>query len=220
MEPNRLSDKKLDSLSSEELLKALQNTENTTIEIDHPIHTFLKKLDIQPGNFKVPTQILWEVFNKLNPKVLAKIEFMNNLKYFLEVEKSHVKLNKAKIVLYAEILKINMEKPKKNPVSNEANRRHFEAFLKTSGVTKGTFRITNYVFYHIYRCYCVDNKKKQLSYDNFTKLAGNYIGKLRGAACVFYLVDQKTANIHLEKEFDGIKKIYQKGSKKVKKKSV
>lgn len=213
-----MPDKKLDSLSSEELLKALESKEPTTIEVDHPILSFVKKLGLKKGDFAIPILILWEVFNKLNPQVLPKSQFIKEVKYFLPINyHGRLLLDRDTISLYAEILKVKI-KPTKNPLSNEAGRRHFEAFVSKLDIKRGNHKIPPIILYHIYRCYCIDNKKKQFSMPKFGQYATFYFDKkIRGRECNYYLVDQKTANIIQQKEYNGIKEIYARRRKKTKK---
>jgi hypothetical protein len=211
MELSRLSSKRTDSISTEDLLKALetQNTEES-FSVSSPLQDFLTKFNITPGDVQVKINLLWKIFDKLNPNSLTRNVFTVelSLSYTMKANK-FIYLNK-NLAEYAQILKI---KSKTNMVSNEANQKHFKAFLSNMNVTKGTYKIPSYVLYHIYFEYCTKNRKKIFSKPTFIKFADFFIDSKRGTECKFYLVNESTANLHQQKEFDGIKEKHAKRSK-------
>jgi hypothetical protein len=218
------SSKKLtDSLTLEELLHAFQNTnDNETIEIavqdNNYVSDFLTKFSILPGSQSVPVSLLWNIFNKLNPRVLTRFKFYSELSLHLAIHQNKVQINADAVYLNTQILKIKQKK-RRNTLSSEWSRKHFMSFLSTMKIDKGQHKIPVIVFYHIYRCYCIDQKKKQFSFAIFLRFADYFFSKKRGISCNFYLVNEETASIHQQKEFDGIKKIYT-TSKKIKKESL
>lgn len=203
--------KATETLSTEELLKALEKTENNEVvevglQLETPVLDFIQKFGFEPGDNRVTTRLIYDTFNKIYPKLLHKKEFAAEFRKFFDHNDGFYYLNKDAEFIYTKILKI--ESQKTNILSSETTQRHYAAFMKHVGVEKGPFKIPTTVLYHIYRSYCIDNKRKPLSLHVFSRFSDYNIGRKRGAECNFYMVNESTAKLIPTKEHDGIKKIY------------
>lgn len=203
--------KATETLSTEELLKALEKTDNNEIvevelQLETPVLDFIQKFGFEAGPHFVTARLIYDVFNKLNPKLLKAKQFAAEFRKFFDHSHHGYYLNKDSVYLYTKILKVQPQE--QNILSSETTQRHYAAFMKHVGVEKGPFKIPTTVLYHIYRGYCIDNKRKPLSLHVFSRFSDYNIGRKRGAECNFYMVNESTAKLIPTKEHDGIKKIY------------
>jgi hypothetical protein len=204
--------KKLLELSEEELLLALQNTDSET-ESDvpfysHPIEEFLTKFEIESGNIKITPDFLLSAYLTQNTK-LSKAKFIKEAAKFIRYDRFMFYISDKS---FETLKKLAPNDPaKKRILKNNWFMNSFVAFMQDNGLAKGEHRIPDYVFFHYYRCFCIDKKRKQMNFQAFNLLCSMQLDSLASNNGKIYLINQ--SNLIDKKEYGEIKKIYEKTKK-------
>lgn len=208
-----MSNKKLDSLSLEDLYKALESPEDSDIPLPLPEDTppvieFIKRFKLASGKHRVETNLLWNLYLQYYPCTMSKHVFCEHANKLLRYKRDSFRLNKTSEYLHS--LLITKQKPvKKHTKAAEGLNRHFAAFFKNLNVEKGKHRIPWYVFFHMYRCYCIDHKiKRPRSKAVFLKFVSKYFDKITSDFGSIFLVDKQTAHAIPKEDYERLKRLY------------
>lgn len=211
MEPPRLSNRKLDQLSAEELLKVLENSEIELNSVELPtdearIVEFLERFNFKSGKHKVKSKLLYKLFTQYYPALSscnAFTEIANNLLtykntvFYLNVE--------AKYVLS---LLVKKTKPK-SKLKTFKPQAHLIAFF--NDIQNGTSKIPWFALYHLYREFCAKNGiKKAASKKVFLRYTNMFFKSVINNDGAIFLVDKVTAHSIPKKDYEQLKRIYEK----------
>lgn len=189
-----MSNRKLDSLTPEELLKALEESEHTgssSIEVVPPVLEFIQRFNITEGDNVVQVKALQTMFNRYYEK-LSLTKFTQEFGIYLPVSKNgFVKINQDAVFIIEQILKIAVKPKSRNILSSENKRKHFEAFLAKHNLKKGEHKVTSTVLYDLYT-----DGKKLLSPQSFYKFCDLYFNFKRGKECKYYLLNTKQKDLN------------------------
>lgn len=173
-----MSSKQLKDISSEALLNAL-NDEKLEVQ-SSPVYDFIERFDLKEGTFKVPARLLFNIFLKYYPKTLLFEYFNNEASILLPYNKRTCEylLNKQSKLLHYEATKI--KDPPKNTLPNSfAIQKHFNVFISNLDIKKGKQGIPWFVFYDVYRNYCIDKgyklPKAFRTFNNYMKFHFEFI---------------------------------------------
>lgn len=213
MEPPNLSNKPLENLSLDDLINALQtNTkqdDSLPLPVDlPPVIEFIQRFKLESGEHRVESRLLWNLYLQYYPATITKHVFTEHANKLLKYTKAAFYLNMPSTNLYSMLVnKSNLPAKRTNTYKSHA---HFGAFFEKEKVISGEHKIPWYAFFHLYRCYCIDHKVKPRSKQAFLKYISHFFKKTTSNDGSLYLVDKVTASKIDKKEFDGLKRLYQK----------
>ncbi len=178
--PN-LQNKLATELTNEELLKLLEGQSKT--EVKRPLKNtylnFINKYNLQPGQQRVPTKLLYKLYKIDNPKADQKT-FTKNMKKYLDFSSGHhdnvifFLLNKSLLEVGKSIEDMLTKKPtSKKQVRNRRN--HIEDFLKAFNLKPGNNSITVAVLIDLYDRWCYKYKRKKVHISELVNLIQIYI---------------------------------------------
>jgi hypothetical protein len=174
-----LSDRRLNDLSTEELIHALsESTDVNEKEINFdPVHEFILAFNIKQGTNKVTTNILYSLFVTWNPyKKVTRKSFMRKLYNHVPVDPSYNSIvfidKQTKDILTA---MQNYHEKKKRLTSykftNKAQIEKAKQFFKECDVKPGSMYIEADILFFLYDTWCYKNKRNPLTISHFTNLA-------------------------------------------------
>lgn len=151
-----MSQRKLNELSSEELLNSLNDDKVLEVR-STPVYDFIERFDLKAGDFKVPARILYALFLKYYPKTLLFEYFNNEAQLLVPYNRRNCeyKLNKEAKLLHYEAVTFKPNTKKTLP-NTPAIQKHFNTFFDKCNITKGDKGIPWFVVYDVYRNYCID----------------------------------------------------------------
>jgi hypothetical protein len=213
-----VSGKKLEELSSEDLLKALETPEQTVEVVNTPpVLEFIERFGIKSGNFPVESRLLYGLFLKYYPRVSIR-KFTAQANKLLNYKKQRFYLNKDSKLLYHELHKNTVKKTiraSRNTTSSVTLQRHFGAFFAAIELTPGTTKVPWFILYHLYRCYCIDTGKKctksPIVFNNYMKLHFEHFTNDNGPVFSINVADEMLPN---KGDYAQIEKIYEKENAK------
>jgi hypothetical protein len=209
--PNLSTNKKLDELSSEDLLKALESSpdnEHTTIPIPDdtpPVLEFIQRFKLVSGEHKVESRLLWKLYLQYYPMVITRKIFTEHANKILKYEKAAFYLNVTSEYLYGLLID---KVPKLKRIDTLSANTHFSTFFEKIKVVSGKHKIPWFTFFHLYRCYCIDNKIKPRSKQAFLAYISKFFKSVTSNDGSLFLVDKDTAHSIDKKDYDNLKKIY------------
>lgn len=176
-----MENRKLDTdLSTEELLKALDNKEDTFVSSD-PVFSFIQSFELKPGKTKIKLHLLYDLFKEWNKfSYLTSIQFKNEMaKYFTFSISSNIR--NVVFLLNASIMDIvkHIEKNKKpdsySHIKYKNNQKRFDKFIEAHDIKPGSLFIESDVFFHIYDTWTYKNNITiTLSYEKFVSICHLY----------------------------------------------
>jgi hypothetical protein len=213
MAQGSLSSKKLEEISSEDLLKALESPQQTIEIQDTPDFVkFIQRFDIKSGKHPIHPRLLFQLFKKYYHYQESLSIFIRMAKTLLKHHQRHFYLNSDCLLLFHEL-----NAPKKRSVqtrsatSNSGLQRHLNAFFEATGLSEGTTKTPWYVLYHLYRCYCIDNNRKSHHtakvFLSYLKLHFTHFSTNDG---LVFNISTAEGILPNKGEYDQIRKIYQK----------
>lgn len=166
------------SVSTEDLLKALETTTEASKPIDeifdfhNDVPLFLSKYDIQSGPNQVSKISLYSLYVRYSNAPIPKRDFLLSVGAFVAgYSLTSFALNKTKIEIRSLI-------QKEGPVNNKysmtgvATRKHFELFLSENNIRSGKKWVESFVLVYIYQRWCRNNRKLiRFKPNNFVKVA-------------------------------------------------
>lgn len=173
------------NLSSEELLKLLDQNEKTEVEVSDNFGEFIKKLNLAPGSERVYKDFILMLFNrtylnKTDSKTLSKKLYKAK---GIILDKDNYLLNKNAFQL-AQYL---MGEPKQVDNIVLKTRRNFNNFLKNVGLKMGNDPVLNYFLYEMYK----KTARKPLPKNEFF----NNMDRLFKFESPYYLIDRNALSI-------------------------
>lgn len=206
--------KRLQNISSEALINALNDE---TLEVQSsPVFDFVERFDLKEGTFRVPARLLFNIFLKYYPKTLLFEYFNNEAKLLLPyIQKECIYLlNKESKLLHYEATRVTP--PTKNTLPNAISmQKHFGVFLSKLNITKGKQGVPWFVFYDVYRNYCIDIRFKKpksfRTFNNFMRFHFDFVNNYDGPV---FLIDIQPGVLPEKKNYDKIQKKYQITDKK------
>lgn len=173
-------------ISSEELLEALEDSTTTEKPTEHSVLQFLAEFNIKPGQEKISGRTLYKLYFYHTDEPVSTLEFHLILTSYFEYEKhnndkGYYVNRKAKVITerlgYYLALKKQIKKTK-----NPHFRRHFENFIESHGLKRGTKNIPAQALFFFYDKWQYENKlKTRLPYRVFTEMIKLYFDTKRTA---------------------------------------
>jgi hypothetical protein len=189
------------TISNEDLLRVLENPEDTSIlekPTEHSALQFLADFGIYPGKELVSGRLLYKVYYYHTEDPISTLQFnlilTSYLKYELRGANRDYLLNKDALLFTNKLAEYLVEKNKNKKVKNWFFRKHFETFMKASTLKKGTTSVPVGFLYFFYDNWHYANKlTHRLTFRNFT------------AVCKLYFKTKRTAkiwtNVYISKDF-------------------
>lgn len=179
------------AVSNEDLLRALENPEDTS-ELEKPNEhstlQFLADFSIYPGDKLVSSNLLYKVYyyHAKDPVSNKQFYFILNsyLKYEIVNKVNHYLLNKAAFSFTKKLAEYLVEHNKNKKVKNWFFRKHFENFMKSNSLKKGSTSVPVSFLYFFYDNWHYANKlSHRLTFRNFS------------AVCKLYFKHKRTAKV-------------------------
>lgn len=217
MEPLNLSNKPLDNLSIEDLLKALENSpqndsKDTVVEDTQDfVLAFIERFKLESGEHRVESRLLWNLYLQYYPKTITRNVFTEKANKLLKYSKAVFFVNISANTLMRFLLNPKKSVVKKTPTIAK-HTVHFLSFLENKVATAGEHKIPWYAFYHVYRCYCIDNKIKHRSKQTFLSFMKLHFKTVTSDDGSLFLVNKEIAHSIEKKDYERLKKLYQKES--------
>lgn len=164
-------------ISKEELLKALEDsTESIEKPSEHSVLRFLADFGIEQGEYKAGGTILYKLYNHFTEDPVSSMEFHLILKGFLEYVKGHNYLiNKTGKDLTKRLSDFLASKKIIKKIKNPHYRRHFEHFIESKGLKRGTSNIPAQALFYFYDQWQYNNNyKTRMTYRTFTEMLRQY----------------------------------------------
>jgi hypothetical protein len=172
--------KKLPStISSEELLKVIEDTVFTDKPIEHSVLQFLADFNIEPGKVKINSRVLYKLYYYHTEEPVSPIEFnCILLGYFESIDDSNGKrffVNRPARDLTRKLAQFLASSKAVKKTKNPHYRKHFESFLESQGLKSGTINIPAQALFFFYDKWQYENKlKTRLNYKNFLAMIRLY----------------------------------------------
>lgn len=175
----KMSKKLPHQITLEELLIALENTDDNTSELisyKNDVPNFLSKFKIEAGENFLRPRLLYKLYEIYSKEPVDKITFTKTCGDFIPFNGLYFKTNIAPVKL----TKILTPQTNRNELSSASIKSHYEAFLKVAEITAGSKWVEGFMLYELYRFYCIDAKKaKRLRYENFVTISKLYFENKR-----------------------------------------
>ena len=172
------SNKLLTELSNEELLKLVESGPSKR-SYNSRYLTFISKYNIQPGESKVLSKALYELFKLDNPDITHQTFTRNLAKYIKKTKRDYFLINKSVLDIGKELetilFPIRVAKIRK--VRNQ--RRHIEEFLKHFQLSPGNNLVSLQIFLDIYDAWCYKYKRKKLNDREFRHLLSIFLPEVQ-----------------------------------------
>jgi hypothetical protein len=214
--------KHISELTAEELFEQLEISEESqvgelqTVQIvQTPLLDFIHNFEIKPGKFPVPIKALVLLYRKTTADSRIKeASFLNQMRQYFRIVDKMVYINKNAFHIHSR-LEILINKNRKMRLTTEAFTKHVFKFLEDTEIKKGPVPVPCIVLYHIYREYCMRNKKTPMAKLNFFLLGDRLWEKTNTQHGESYLVNNKGDLYHVKK-YKEIQQIYEKKHKREK----
>lgn len=139
----------LNELSDDDLLKALDATEEVVVKVDTEIEAFLKAWDIKPGKHTVNMHMIYKFYVHTTNRDIAKKQFYEQFKSLISTDaKNRCKLNMSETMLNA--IMLNHVEKNKQP---SLHLKHFNEFLKWAKIDSGNDLMVEDELIALYRKY-------------------------------------------------------------------
>lgn len=173
-----MQNKLLTELSNEELLKLIEKEGPSKRAYNSRYLSFISKYNIQPGESKVLSKALYELFKLDNPDISHE-KFTKNLgKYIQKTKRQYFLINKSLLDIGKELetilFPIHVAKVRK--VRNQ--RKHIEKFLEHFKLSPGNNSVSLQVLLDIYDLWCYKYKRKKLNDREFRHLLSIYLPEI------------------------------------------
>lgn len=196
----KMSKKLHHQLNTEDLLNALESTEESVIDTiedltsyKNDVPLFLSKFKLEAGTFRVHRSIIYKLYRLFSEAPLGQSEFMHSCRDFIPKDDKYFNTNISPITL-----KKMLDPPKKTVhMSSIAIKKHYETFLELESVKKGTKWVEGALLYELYRFYCIDNNMRtRLTYKNFSVISQLYFETRRvtSSRVIYFKLGPETLN--------------------------
>ena len=156
-----MSTKILHKQSTEDLLKTLEDDsildESPTDRYENEMLRFISEYKLEPGDSKVPVQILLELYNRYNIQAVNRHTLTVRLKKYMPFENGHFLLNMSAIELSQTYYDILASKYRDMSKSTVAQTR-FKKFLNDKNIKNGHTFVPWYFIYYQFLIWCRDTK--------------------------------------------------------------
>lgn len=210
-----MSTKKLDKLSTEDLLKALDSPSEVAIEPETipddipPVLEFIQRFNLKSGKNRVESRLLWNLYLQYYPATITRHQFTEHANKLLKYSNGAYLLSSSSEYLYSLLVNTKSSTTKKTKVIKP--KVSLVSFIEKTNATSGEHKIPWFAFFHLYRCYAIDRKvKKPASKTAFISYAKTKFKTSQNNDGTLFLVDEFTANKIPKSEYDHLKKIYDK----------
>ena len=152
-------------IADEELLKLLENLEDTTEEatssFDSGILAFVQSFNLKPGKDKIIKKQLYNLYKLWNKGIqkLHQHAFTIQLSYFLDHNNKYFFVDSSAIQI-GEFIQQEKQKNKVNKVKSKYWHTHFQSFLQDTKLEEGTNYIELEILYFLYQLWRKKTKKK------------------------------------------------------------
>lgn len=170
--PNQIAD--------EELLKLLENLDETEEEIkvgfDSSVLAFVQAFNLKPGKDRISKKQLYKLYKLWNKgvKKLTQKSFTIELSYYLDHINNFFLLDQS-LVTVGSFVQEQKNKNKQDKTKSKYWHTHFQAFLNDTKLEEGSNYIELEIIYFIYQLWRRKTKKKtDISRLNFTKILDLY----------------------------------------------
>lgn len=191
------------TISTEDLLASLESAIDVeTVEWTNDVPVFLSKFKIEQGKYCVSPTSLYSLYTIFSKDKVSRDEFYYTAAKFIPRTSRYYKLN-IKPTAIAKILHGNKLQKSFNFTTSVTLKRHFEKFMKTVGLKKGTKWVEGSVLHECYRFYCIDNKvHSRMIYKNFTSVCKLYFDHKRigSSKAHWYKVDEEVIKMLTEED--------------------
>lgn len=177
-----MQQKKLPSnLSLDELLKALENKDDDSLETiveesNDDVLLFVTTLKINKGSHPIKKKLLYRLYHNWSDKPVTQLSFTIKLSYYIDHSSDSYLINENDFKLTNKVKKLLG--PKKSLVKSKNYRQHFEYFLNKFNIKKGDdIWLESFMLYYLYDNWCYsNNRQSQLSDRSFFNLLNAYMG--------------------------------------------
>lgn len=182
------------NLSLDELLQAIENPEDTSVEtvIDEPdsdVMLFITTLKIGKGNDRVKRKLLYKLYSEWSKTPTTKVSFSVKLSYYFDFVGEDILIDDNTFSVTNRVKRLLA--PKKDYTKNPNLRRHIEYFLNKFKIKNGLdMRVQGYILYYIYDNWNYKNRSRnRLGTNRFNKLVGLYVNHnhINNSNKMFYL---------------------------------
>lgn len=210
-------------LTEEELLELLasEDTPEATVEIfnyEHDIVPFMGFYKITPGDTPVSKKLLYKLYKAYSKEPLDKLRFNIQLGQYVTARGYHFLLNLDNFAISNHIYK---EEKTRDKTKNTLFQKHFDWFISTAPVQKGSSWVEGFIIFQIYKDFCRERRvNPKLGYVNFHKfLKLNFQSRrIKENRSLWFKVNYDIANKYTEEEKNVIRESRQetRGSQKKK----
>lgn len=201
-------------LAAMELEEAIEVVDNPAteeiLEYENNVVPFLSHYNIQPGDLTVSKKLLYELYKKHVEEPLEALQFHRIVGKFIgqyaNYSGTFYRINQDQFAISAHIFKLFTDS-KITKTKSKTYQNHFNSFLKTKNISKGTHWVQGFVLYEIYRDFCRDrHKRAAFSYRNFHEfLKQNFKHKrLNGNRSLWFAVNEETKSYFTKEQIDDI----------------
>ena len=178
MERENSHNKLPSELSIEELLEQALSEESSPVkEPPNSVVHFLLFYKIEPGNFPVNKKLLYRLYKKSTKEAFSNRHFFLECSNYLSKEKDFYLINQNAFEIGQKTFAILKEKQSKK---NAFYVRHFQNFLKASGIKSGTRYVSLSQLHNEYRSWAYSvGRKKPLKLAIFTKYIKLHLSNIK-----------------------------------------
>jgi len=184
------------NIDTEELLKALETAEDIQelVSFKNDVPLFLSKFKIEAGSNFILPRMLYKLYKLYSVDPVSQQVFSLSCSEFVPRKGHYFKLN----ITPLKVTKILTKPKNRNDISSSHFKKHYDKFIETANITKGTKWTEGFMLFEVYRFYCIDHKlHKRLTYENFVTISKMYfehkrIGSSKG---MWFKMDHDTLSI-------------------------
>ncbi len=156
-----MTKKPITQVSSEDLLKILENNDSKIENIPHQkndIMDFISQFNLKQGEEIVTLRLLYRFYcawskNRLKPK-----SFSHNIALYFYIKNGYILLD----INHLQLLKSTARKLRKTKPKTKSRlfKKHFESYLNKYSINKGSFFVKDSVLYNLYDKWTYGFKKR------------------------------------------------------------
>lgn len=176
-------------VSTEDLLKALDNTETEVITAaeqnlvyKNDVPAFFSKYNIGPGEHKIRSHMLYRLYCRFSADRVSRYEFSATATLFLNNENTCFFIDKPRDEVAKMLTSGDNRHWSKYSPAHPATRKHFEDFHAGVGLERGNKWVETFVLNAIYKKWCKANRKiSRFKPQTFTRMMNMYFEQRRTA---------------------------------------
>lgn len=154
--------KSIHSLSDEELLASLEGSVEVETDVDwhNDVPSFITHFKLQPGPNRVRSDIIYKVYKNFSKNPDNSYNFGRTMVLFFQHEDQRYFMLDKPVGFFMSLLNKHKEEKATRFTTNPTRNRSFRKLMSDLGVKKGNTWVPASYIYEVYRCWCIDTKKR------------------------------------------------------------